>query len=86
MKKSVVPPSLLPGSGLVSPSLLAHIPNGKYVLALPLYRQEQEFQRMGVPISRQTMANWVIAAYQRWFSEFFQLLRRELLALSLIHI
>ena len=85
MKKSVVPPSLLPGSGLVSPSLLAHIPNGKYVLALPLYRQEQEFHRMGVPISRQTMANWVIAAYQRWFSEFFQLLRRELLANSILH-
>lgn len=71
MKKSAVPPPLLPGSGLVSPSLLAHILNSKYVLSLPLYRQEQEFQRMGVPISRQTMANWIIAAYQRGFAEFF---------------
>ena len=85
MKKSVVPPPLLPGSGLVSPSLLAHILNSKYVLALPLYRQEQEFQRLGVPISRQTMANWVIAAHQLWFAEFFQLLRRELLANSILH-
>lgn len=34
MKKSVVPPPLLPGSGLVSPSLLAHILNSKYVLCL----------------------------------------------------
>ena len=30
MKKSTVPPPLLPGSGLVSPSLLAHILNSKY--------------------------------------------------------
>ena len=47
-KKSAVPPALLPGSGVVSPSLLAHILHSKYVLALPLYRQEQELQRVGV--------------------------------------
>ena len=85
MKKSMIPPALLPGSGLVSPSLLAHILNNKYVLSLPLYRQEQEFQRLGVPISRQTMANWVIMAHQKWFAGFFQLLRRELLANSILH-
>jgi len=49
MKKSEVPAGLIPGSGIVSPSLLAHILNNKYALALPLYRQEQEFQRIGVP-------------------------------------
>ena len=85
MKKSVVPPPLFPGSGLVTPSLLAHILNNKYVLALPLCRQEQEFQRLGAPISRQTMANWVIAAHQQWFADFFQLLRCELLANSVLH-
>ena len=85
MKKSAVPPALLPGSGVVSPSLLAHILHSKYVLALPLYRQEQELQRAGVPISRQTMANWILAAHERWFSDFFQLLRRELLANEILH-
>ncbi len=85
MKKRVLPPPLLPGSGLVSPSLLAHILNSKYVLALPLHRQEQEFQRLGVPISRQTMANWMVAAHQKWFAEFFQLLRCELLTNSILH-
>ena len=47
MKKSTVPPALLPGSGIVSASLLAQIMNSKYVLALPLYRQEQELRRLG---------------------------------------
>ena len=80
MKKSAVPAPLLPNSGIVSPSLLAHILNSKYTLALPLYRQEQELARIGVSISRQTMANWIIAAHERWFSDFFQVLRRELLS------
>ena len=47
MKKSTVPPALLPGSGIVSASLLAQIMHSKYVLALPLYRQEQELHRLG---------------------------------------
>ena len=55
MKKSTVPPALLPGSGIVSASLLAQIMHSKYVLALPLYRQEQELRRLGLPVSRQTI-------------------------------
>lgn len=47
MKKSTVPPALLPGSGIVSASLLVQIMHSKYVLALPLYRQEQELRRLG---------------------------------------
>ena len=35
MKKSNVPAAVIPGSGIVSPSLLAQILNNKYVLALP---------------------------------------------------
>lgn len=51
--------SLLPGSP-VSPSLATAIMNGKYVNAVPLYRLEKEFERYGLAISRQTMANWLI--------------------------
>ena len=85
MKKSAVPAPLLPNSGIASPSLLAHILNSKYTLALPLYRQEQELARVGVPISRQTMANWIIMVHERWFSDFFQALRRELLTNEILH-
>ena len=85
MKKSEVPAPLLPGSGIVTPGLLAHILHSKYVLALPLYRQEQELARLDVPISRQTMANWIIAAHERWFSDFVQVLRQELLSNEILH-
>lgn len=50
------PQALLRGS-LVSPSLEAAVMNAKYVNAVPLYRQEQEFARYGLNISRQNMAN-----------------------------
>ena len=85
MKKGAIPAPLLPNSGIASSSLLAHILNSKYTLALPLYRQEQEMARIGVSISRQTMANWIIAVYERWFSDFFQVLRQELLSAEILH-
>ena len=59
MVKAPHPRNLLRGS-LVSPSLAAAIINGKYVNAVPLYRLEKEFERYGLAIPRQNMANWMI--------------------------
>lgn len=53
------PKALVPKS-LVSPSVMAYIMNQKFVNALPLYRQEQEFKRMDVSLSRQNLSNWMI--------------------------
>ena len=50
----------------VSCSLLSGIWNAKYVNAVPLYRQEQEFQRMGVSIDRGEMAHWTILCAVRY--------------------
>ena len=47
-------------NSIVTPSLGAAILNGKYVNALPLNRISQEFERNGVSISRQTMANMLV--------------------------
>ncbi len=46
--------------------------SSEQTLALPLYRQEQKTTRIGVPISRQTMANWIMAAQEGWFADFVQ--------------
>ena len=45
------PAVLLPKSN-ASASLLAHITTSKYVDGLPLYRQERQFERMGLNLSR----------------------------------
>jgi transposase len=42
-------------------SLIADVVVGKFVDALPLYRQEKIFAREGIELSRQTMAGWMIA-------------------------
>lgn len=54
------PKALIPRS-IVSPSVMAFIMNQKFVNSLPLYRQEQEFKRMNVLLSRQNLSNWMIA-------------------------
>ena len=59
MVKAPPPKNLLHGS-LASPSLAAAIMNSKYVNAIPLYRLEKEFERYGLAITRQNMANWMI--------------------------
>ena len=72
------PKDLLRNS-ILTPSLGAAIMNAKYVNSLPLYRIEQEFQRNGVNISRQTMANWVIRCSERYLSPLYDYLRTKLL-------
>jgi transposase len=44
--------------GIAAPGLITHVATGKYLNHLPLYRQEAEFGRMGMPIPRSTMAGW----------------------------
>ena len=62
----VAPPpvQLLPKS-IASPALVAYIVVGKFCDSLPFYRQEKQFARIGVDVSRQDMANWSIAVFQR---------------------
>jgi len=54
-------PSLPIPKGNAGPSLLSHILIGKYVDHLPLYRQVQQFKRLGVEISDKTIGGWVTA-------------------------
>ena len=75
--KAPHPETLLRGS-LVSPSLEAAIMNAKYVNAVPLYRQEQEFARYGLNISRQNMANWTIQCADRYLAILYDYLHERL--------
>ena len=51
--------ALIPG-GYAAPEAVAYIAVQKFVMGSPLYRQEQEWNRQGVMLSRQTMSNWLI--------------------------
>ncbi len=54
-----VPPALIP-KAIVTPSLMAHILTAKFVDALPFYRQEKQFKRLGLDLGRGSMASWTI--------------------------
>ena len=75
--KAPHPRTLLRGS-LVSPSLEAAIMNAKYVNAVPLYRQEQEFERYGLHIPRQNMANWTIQCADRYLAVLYDYLHEKM--------
>lgn len=82
--KAEHPKEMLNGS-IATPSLVSFIINGKYTNAVPLYRQEQEFARNDVNISRQTMANWVITTAERYLSLIYDRMKEELLKSPVVH-
>ena len=61
VKIAPVHPQIIPKS-IVSPGLLAHILTGKFIDHTPFYRQEKQFIRLGVQISRTSMCNWAMQA------------------------
>jgi transposase len=75
---------LLPKS-LATPSLLAHITTAKFVDGMPLYRQESQFARLGVPLGRATMAGWMIKLGGTHVVPIVNLLHELMLSDPLIH-
>jgi len=59
-----VEPSIIP-RGIASPSLLSTIITQKFEMHLPYYRQEKQFEDIGVSISRQDMSNWQQQVYKK---------------------
>lgn len=85
MVKSSVPAPVIPGSGIASPSFVAFIIGNKYVLGLPLYRQEQELNRLNIHVLRQTMANWLIFVASNWLISIYNLLHLEFKQCDIAH-
>ncbi len=78
-------PKEMLNNSIATPSLTAFIMNAKYVNAVPLYRQEQEFLRNDVNISRQVMANWMITTAERYLSLIYDRLKEEIVSSPVAH-
>lgn len=83
VKTAALPSQPIPKS-LASPGLAAHIAVGKYQDGLPLYRQEKILGRIGIEISRATLAFWMIEL-GRLVQPVINLLRDQLLAYDIVH-
>jgi transposase len=51
---------------------------------MPLYRQEKQVSRMGLVLSRQTIANWTIQGTDRWLYSIYHHMHQLLLKLDII--
>ena len=83
IKEAGHPKALIPKS-MVSPSLLSYIMNQKYTMSLPLYRQEQEFKRLGVELTRQNLSNWIIKG-SSLLRPLYNEMKKSLLNETLLH-
>lgn len=75
---AALPPQLIE-QGQAGASLVAHVLLSKYDDHLPLYRQQQQFLRLGVTFSRQTLCDWVERGAD-WLAPIVREMKRELLA------
>lgn len=83
--KTVAPRSLMNHS-LASPSSVAYVMYQKYMQGVPLKRQEKDWERMGILLSRATMANWVIRCSEEYLVPVADYMRRKLLARDILHV
>ncbi len=79
-----MPAQPLPGSN-ASAAIIATVTAGKYVDGTPLYRMEDALARADIPVSRGTLANWIIRPAELHYSRLYEALRRTLLSQPLIH-
>ena len=83
IKQAESPKALIPKS-VVSPSVMAYIFNQKYTNAMPLYRQEQEFKRYGVRLTRQNLSDWILKG-AKLLEPLHKALKEELFTNNLLH-
>jgi transposase len=84
VKIAPLPEQLIPKS-IATPSLLSHIFISKFADSIPFYRQEQQFWRLGVEISRATMCNWAMKISEH-LEPIIKLLREDILSGGIINI
>ena len=84
ISKADAPASLLPHS-IASPSLASRVLAEKFLLAVPFHRQEKEWAKLGLPLSRATMANWAIALHKYYIAELVRHMHARLLEAPVLH-
>ena len=83
-QKAAVPVPPLAHS-ISTPSLIAQIMYQKFAMGLPLARQEKDWFRLGLVLSRRNMANWIIRCSQEWLEPVYWRIHEKLLECGLLH-
>jgi transposase len=78
-------PNAVIKSSFAAPESVAHLMTQKFVMGVPLYRQEQEWKRQGIMLNRQTMSNWLIRCAEEWLVPVYDELKKKLLTHQVLH-
>lgn len=79
------PPEQMIAKSIASPGLLAHVLTAKFADALPFYRQEGQFARLGVEIGRGVMCGWAMKVAERC-EPLLELMQEEIRSGPLINV
>mgnify|MGYP001125525610 CR=1 FL=1 len=79
-----MPSPVIPKS-LASASAVSYVIEQKFMQGVPLYRQEQQFERLGLALSRQTMSNWLLSVSNRLLRPLYERMREHLLEQDILH-
>ncbi|TQN49192.1 putative protein y4qI [Acidithiobacillus thiooxidans ATCC 19377] len=77
-------PAQVIDKGLPTARMVAQVMTAKHVDHLPLYRQETQYQRAGVPISRATLCSW-LGQGEYWISLLAEACKMALLEGKILH-
>lgn len=68
-----------------SPSSVSWLLHQKFEMSIPFNRQEKEWASYGIPLSRATMANWVISVSNQWLKPLYEEMHRQILTSGTLH-
>ena len=83
--KIALPPAQIIPKGLATAGLLAYVLTAKFVDALPFYRQEKQFSRLGIDLSRRTMCGWAMKVAETCLP-LISLIKEEIRGGPIIHV
>ena len=83
-QKAAVPVPPLSHS-ISTSSLIAQVMYQKFAMGMPLARQEKDWYRLGLVLSRSNMANWVIRCSQEWLEPVCWRIHEKLLECGVLH-
>jgi len=82
--KAELPSQVIKGS-MCAPETIAHIAVEKCVMGTPIYRQEAQWRRDGIPFTRQTMGNWIVRGSEDYLAPIYDKLHWQLCQHSFLH-
>ena len=56
-----------------------------FIMGAPIYRQEQELSRQGIPLHRQTMSNWILKTSEIYLTPVYEQFCSELVKRYVLH-